>query len=312
MQLEMFVNELSFQRPAPDIEKGLSRVMQLVTTITEASKKGVQRKIHVPFDYLSLPIAPDYNLRNWLADNRVDPEARRYFRSLATSTPFLNSEPEIETMWKDTDCYWQGISAFGLKAAYLADGLAISISSMSEWNTHLVECKIEEIVNNEISVHTEAIHHISSPIHIELHVQWINRRIQSSVENGQELWAHLTDFFPMLIFCTNVEKEMIHLPQESIISISKGLYYLNVYCTNWKTGSFNPDAIGCRVSPESQLTLQKFRKQHMFLCSDGQYRLFSFHAKFNKWRIYFNSELGPGQLLIGHVGKHLPISSEPK
>ena len=117
MQLEMFMNELSFDNTTPDIGLGQNRVKQFVTTIQEASLRGVQRKIHLPYDYLSMPIAAGYYLRNWLGDNRVDIELRRYFRSLATSVPFLNSEPDLENIWTDTDCFWHNIPTLRIKSS---------------------------------------------------------------------------------------------------------------------------------------------------------------------------------------------------
>jgi hypothetical protein len=308
----MFMNELSFSNPAPDVRTGQNRVKQFIAAIKESSLRGVKRKIHLPSDYLSLPITTGYSLRHWLGDERVDVELRRYFKSLATSVPFLNSEPEKEKIWEDTDCFWHNLSTLGLKAAYVADGLAISIPSADEWNSHFIECIVHEISNDDVIVHTEPIHHISTLVHVESHTQWIKKRIQNAIENGKDLWDHIIDFFPLLIFCANVEKQMCNLPNESLERISKGLFYLNTYCRSWKTGSFDISLVGCRITPESQSTLQKFHKDHSFLCPDGQDRLFSLHVKLgDKWRIYFNTELGPGALIIGHVGDHLPIVTNP-
>ena len=39
----------------------------------------------------------------------------------------------MECAWKNIDCLWNGEPALGLKAAHVADGLAISIASRQEW-----------------------------------------------------------------------------------------------------------------------------------------------------------------------------------
>lgn len=47
-----------------------------------------------------------------------------------------------------------------------------------------------------------------------------------------------------------------------------------------------------------------------FLCPDGERRVFSWHSKINyeKWRVHFIDFPATRRVLIGYVGKHLPLA----
>jgi hypothetical protein len=303
--LEMFVNELSLTPAALDVPTGQNRARQFVLTMREATARGVQRTLRLPEYFFANPIGPNYYWGNWLNDNRVELEIRQFFRLLATRVPFLGDEPDIEAVWRDIDCFWQNQSALGLKAAYLADGLALSMSSGQEWDSHSIECDIHELAGGDLECRREVVHHAASPGHIVAQVTWIRGRIQGTVRDGRELWRRFGDFFPSLTCCPVVEEQMAGLPSQALPSIVRGLFNLNAFCVTWQNGGFNPDEIQCAVSPESEPTLQRYSGERRFMCPDAQERVFKWHAKVGSWRIYFDPAPGPGRLFVGYVGKHL-------
>jgi hypothetical protein len=303
--LEMFVNELSMTPAAADVPTGQDRAKQFVLAMRAATARGVKRVLRIPADFFAKLIAPSYDWHHWLQDNRVDREIRRYFLSLATRAPFLRDEPRIEAVWAGIDCYWESQSALGLKAAYVADGLALSLASRPAWDCPLIACEIQEVVDEDVSCRSESIHHASSSGHVDQQTDWIQQRIQTSVVNGKELWLSLGDFFPSLVCCSGVEQHVTSLPSESLANITRGLFRLNDFCAGWNTGAFDPTKVQCPVSPESASTLQQFAGERTFLCPDGESRVFSWHVKPGKWRIYFDPSPGPGRVLIGYIGKHL-------
>lgn len=308
MLLEMFVNELSLVPSAIDVPTGQDRAWQFVNTMRAATARGVRRTLRLPEDFFAKPIAPGYDWYVWSRDNRVEREVRQYFRSLATKAPFLRDEPEAEAAWADIDCCWQTQLALGLKGAYVADGLALSMSSRQEWDSVSIICEIQEIVDGDISCRCESIHHASSARHLPSQTNWIQQRVQTTVADGKELWRHVGDFFPSLVCCSVVEEQMASLPAQSLASITRGLFSLNTFCVGWQSGAFDPNKVGCAVSPESESTLQRFGAARTFLCPDGQKRVFSWHAKVGLWRIHFDPAPGPAHVFVGYVGKHLPTA----
>jgi hypothetical protein len=305
MILEMFVNELSLSPSAIDIATGQNRVRQFVLTMREATARGVKRTLRVPEDFFAKPVCPGYYWKNWVQDNDVERELRQFFRSLATKKPFLEDQRDVEVVWREIDCFWDNQSALGLKAAYVSDGLALSMNSCREWDTHLIQCEIHELVEDGVECRTELIHHASSPRHIDEQTSWIEQRIRTVVKDGQTLWRFRSDFFPALDWCSAVQNSIADLTPLALPSIIRGLFSLNAYCAIWQNGSFDPRSLSCIVSPDSEATLKKYHEERTFLCPDGQHRLFSWHLKVGSWRIYFHPFPGPGRLLVGYVGKHL-------
>jgi hypothetical protein len=305
MYLEMFGNELSLTPVAPDVSVGQERAKQFVMTMRAATARGVHRVLRLSEDFLNTPFAPDYDFYRWTADKRVERELQQYFRTLSTKVPFFRYQPIADTVLEGIECYRDGKLARGLTAAYIADGLAVSMCSQPVWEGSLVECEVYEIVGADVECRTDDVHHASCESHVDQQTAWFEQRIQHTVENGAELWRCSRDHFPALSWCASIEEQMVGLPSGALASITRGLFRLNAYCSCWQSGPFDPDSIGCAVSPESQSTLDTYSAERTFLCPDGRQRVFSWHAKMGQWRIYFDPEPGPGRLLLGYVGRHL-------
>ncbi|HYU75023.1 MAG TPA: hypothetical protein VEL31_20335 [Ktedonobacteraceae bacterium] len=90
--------------------------------------------------------------------------------------------------------------------------------------------------------------------------------------------------------------------------IMKKLSALDTFCESWHDGSFQYENISGKITPESNETLKKYTDEHTFLCPDGTYRLFSWHARLtpSAWRIYFYVDEKKKLLTIGHIGHKLP------
>jgi len=159
----MFVNELSLSPVAADVTNVQNRVRQFVLTIREATSRGARRTLRLPESFFANPIAPNYYWQNWVKDIRVERELRQFFLSLATQAPFLSDQMDIEAVWKEIDCFWHNQRALGLKAAYVSDGLALSMSSSEEWDSYLLECDVHELIGEDVERRTEIVHHASSP-----------------------------------------------------------------------------------------------------------------------------------------------------
>jgi len=301
----MFVNELSFHPPAVDQPTGRERATQFVHTLIASVQRGVPRILRTPCNFDALPLAHGYYWKDWRSDRRVEREVQQYFRLLASKSPFLQDEPDVESVWGEIDCLCQGQKAFGLKAAFVADGLAVSIVSSETWDMPGVAYEIHELVNEDLSCRCEEVHHASTPGHVEQQADWIQQRIRNSVEDGKDLWRHSRNFFPSLEFCPVVEDQMASLPKEVIPSIIRILFRLEAFCKDWQAGSFDRTKIGCHVTSESEPTLQQYAAERTFLCPDGERRRFRLHAKVGSWRIYFDPAPGPGRMYVGYIGRHL-------
>ena len=280
--------------------------MEFILTMKAATARGTQGILRLPDSFFSQSIAPNYSWHNSLNDAEIELEARRYLKALATKASFINDVPYLYELLPSMDCFWNDQSSLGLKAAHIADGLALSFRSSNEWDLHSVECKTHELEDDgEILSRHVIVRHASSSTHLDAHAKWIQLRNQQEVEDGRELWHLRETFFPSLVWCAAVEHQMKEIPANSLTSIIRGLTQLNEYCVTWQSGAFNPELIGCDLSTESKPTLRMYGPERTFLCPDGQIRTFTWKVRVGWSRIYFSPENAPGQLLIGYVGKHL-------
>ncbi|WP_293144418.1 hypothetical protein [Okeania sp. SIO3I5] len=78
---------------------------------------------------------------------------------------------------------------------------------------------------------------------------------------------------------------------------------LEKYCQTWQTGTFNPNLLSSKTTPESDSRIQKFRQQLTIKCPDHKERLLNLHLRITPtaWRLYFSEDLGAGKIIIGYM-----------
>lgn len=171
--------------------------------------------------------------------------------------------------------------------------------------------------DGELVIELVDVIHASHKRHVLDHSFWIKSSLQTilhlSILDGSHLWDLREELFPHLQFCKDVERPLRSiLPGDRMLDpIRRKLALLEQFCVNWPAGRpFEPENIGLgrNVSPESEATLNMYGDRRTFICPDGLYRRFTWHVKFNPgaWRIYF-LYLEEGYLIIGYIGRHLPI-----
>jgi|CXWL01.1.fsa_nt_gi hypothetical protein len=309
MSIEMVFNDLSLATPAATMDLARDWMKGFVNTLRDATQRGVSRTLRVPANFYQQPLSFGYTWRDWQKDANVEREQRQYLQSLATKAPFLQDLPELETrQWQYEFQYAQRL-AEGLGMAYLMTGLAVSLLSNSEWNKPDIELTVTEILVDSLETRREIVRHAGRSQHIENHRTWLEQMMRANVESGAVLWNMRAELFPRLTFCDAVEDQMQGLPKRALSSIIHGLFTLNDYCARWADGIFNRALVGCTTSSESVSTLNDpvCGQARLFRCPDGIERVFSLHAKLGDWRIHFRTDDGPGEILIGYTGKHLPL-----
>jgi hypothetical protein len=308
MDLEIVLNELSLRTPAADIQTAQQLMSELISTVRQATAKGVKRVLRTSDDINTIELAPNYSVVLWRNDQTVNLEERSFFRTLTSKAPFWTDVTEkIKNDFDLSEVWHQGEQAGGLGFAVVIDALTVSLISKSCWDCSHLELEVRRLDENEdlIDERLEIVH-ASRSNHIQQHTSWINNRIRSKVTDGLELWSRKDELFPNLILCEAVAVQLQSISSEKLQLVKNRLSELEDYCNSWTNEAFEPKSLR-NVSPESQVTLQnpKYSKERTFLCPDGKERVFSWHAKLSfGWRIYFlpNEQR---QMIIGYVGCHL-------
>jgi len=316
MDLEMVFNELSIDTPAENIQEARKWMADFIDTIRSASVAGVNRVLRTHIDVNNTLLALEYPLARWRNDGDVDLEARRYFRSLISQYPPLDDLPEIKNDMLAQDFFCQSRQSYGFGIAYLLESLSISLPSSTDWDAYMIDIQTQWLDDcGDLVSQGAQIPHASNSFHIDELAGWIEDRLKSGVQNGEDLWNRREELFPDLIFCNHVEKQILHLQSGDPLfrQIVKRLFELQTYCSAWHEGAFASDPLPFKATVESEPTLQKYHKERTFTCQDENEIIFSWHGRMTPgaWRIYFDPTIGPGMMQIGYIGPKLPTVNYP-
>jgi hypothetical protein len=308
MDLEMVFNELSARTLAPDISTARQWMSGLISTMREAKRCGL-KGIRTQEDFHAMVLAENYGLYNWRNDKEVNREERTFLRTLATKTPLSVDIPDLTIKIKledpDREFSLQGSQAAGFKVAHYLEALAISLNSESLWNSSRIKLELIQIDGDEnlIEESVEVIH-ASQKNHILEHANWIQKRQQTGVADGLELWNRRSELFSSLEFCDCVNTQIESLVDPLLRQIIKKLFELDELSKNWTDGSLDLEQLPSKVSPESESRLKQFKEPLNIQCPDGKKRIFSLHVRMTPgaWRLHFCTELGPGKIIIGYIG----------
>ncbi|QLE55522.1 hypothetical protein [Nostoc sp. TCL26-01] len=313
MELDLILNELSLRYLASNERIAQQWMSELIKTIKAFTAQGVKVSLRSKDKFHTIMLAPNYPVGRWFND--ADQIERGFIKALATKAPLSididNSDiQDIENNIGLFEFYYQGELAIGLGIAHLLDTISVSFNSEQCWNCSNIEIDTIQLNENEEIVHEILdILHSSYSHHASEHKEWIQKRIRDIVLDGEDMWDRKKELFPNLEFCEVVGKQLknIRTRQLELQPVLKTLRELQQCTENWKTGSFNVKGYAIEESGESEPTLNKYRNERMFLCPDGEKRLFDRHIKlkFCNWRIHFLPK-EPGKVFIGYIGRHLP------
>lgn len=317
----MVLNELSLRISAEDIYTARQRMSDFMQMVVTATSHGVKRTIRTHSNLDSLELASGYPIARWRNDIDVDRDARRFFTTLITKSPFLNDviDPGVHNSFDLSDFFHDGDRAFGLGVAFLLEALAVSIRSEACWYAYKLQLTISQMGDDgEVTDSVVEIHHASSSNHVREHMSWIKMRLQYAKQNalhdGMDIWNHKDEWFPNLYFCETVKERLSTIYHGDLIlgQVLKKLQELEDYCNSWLDGPFDHTKIN-HATPESPATLETYGPEHTFQCHDGEFRKFSWHVRLTPgaWRMFFDPITEERRLIVGYIGPKLPTVLYP-
>lgn len=305
MSLELVFNELSVQEyvnPALT-QKYFSQFVQL---LVEAINTGFSRVLRTHEEFFHT-IAPHLPL--------LPKEEKLFLLGLTTKVPFskdlaqeiIDKNDLAEFLYQDKNCE-------GLGFAYLLNTLAVSFDD-PKWRSPVIGITQKWIEDDDITENQVLVKHACLPEYIHSLKGWMEGQKKLQIRDGESLWNQKELLLNRLIFCESTYNQLKALEpnNQKLKGIINHLFLLQNYCENWSLNTpFTPSNIPGKVKPEGEVALKKFKKEHTFNCPDGQSRLFSWHIYITRsWRIYFEPLPATRQIIIGHVGHHLPTAKFP-
>lgn len=263
----------------------------------------------------NLELATNYQVSNWLYDKTIDEDLKNKLRNILTDAPFITDDEPSEQETNERSEFKTKLGnqyqiAEGLGAAYLLDTLCLSFLSQPVWDNaeiQLAHWLLEETGTEKTTLVT--VKHIAKPKHVALYETWYAEKKRNSLEKAKELWKRREEFFPHIILCDGVKKQLERcgFPLDKIINRLKKL---DAYAEKWVQGSYSDKHLeehGLNVSGESKSTLNKYGNERKFRLPNGRREIFEKHIKTGDLRFHFYPDNETQTIYVGYIGKHLRI-----
>lgn len=308
--MDLFFNELSIKEGA-DKETGKQWMSGLIGVFKNAYIMGF-KELKTTEEFRTFPLAPGYIIDDWLHDPQVDRETQLFVKTKASRPPFIDQVVEQKDNENNRlhEFKYNGQKAAGLGAAYLFETIALSFANSSAWDRHRVEIQVVEYTEEErIKSTVEEVKHASKPTHLDLLEAWINTRKRSDIPYGKLLWLKRKEYFPHLIFCKDVEKQIDFLTgnEPGFHLIKKRLFELEDFCSTWNTGIFTGENFPSKVTSESESRIAHFKDELTKVYPDGKEREFYWHLRYTPGhgRVHFSPDNSERRIYIGYIGSKI-------
>lgn len=307
----VFWNELAERPLAQDEREARQRMDGLVDALAalrRAHPSSAAPRIRTSVPLHGVYLSENYTIAKWSID--AERTRRLFFLQLATSAPLLR-EPDDPTdavhRYGCSECWYCGESGRGLRAAWAADELSISLESHERWKRPLLEVELD-VLDEDRAIERQpgVVRHVSTAAHVEMHRQWLETRAKQSVADGRDLWARRKALLPHLVFCKEVQKQLARLDGGSpeLRSVTSRLFELNERFARWDGRPIHPDFLPSKCTPETPHTLREEVDTHTATLPDGMTLVFSWHVRFTPrgGRIFFDGDSISRTGIVGYVG----------
>jgi hypothetical protein len=311
--VDLFFNELSLTSLAPDRIAGRDRLLSLQSTVHAAVQRGLPNVLRTHQGFWEAPIAEGYTVSDWLRDPTIDRERRRFMSSAVGKAPFLEAlHDDTEAARGDlVEALFAGRRGLGIGLAVLHDAPAVSLPAPA-FSVDPLEIVLATIGEAGLEEMAAFICNLHSPAAVERRAPWIAKRQREEVLSGNELLRLSAQLLEHVEFTDNAIEQLRALrgTEKTFHFVVRHLFALNERARAWDVSK--PFEVGYpfRCSEESESTLAAWGETRTFRCPDGVRRVFSWHSKIacEAWRIHFRTSPEARRVLIGYVGKHLPLA----
>ncbi|NQU04738.1 MAG: hypothetical protein HQ568_01495 [Calditrichaeota bacterium] len=311
MNLRIFLNELSTLEYANNRFDARENMRLFILTYNSAVDLGFENMLRTETIFFETILTKGYTVCNWLDDSNVNRDLRTMMITIGTHSPFF--EKSESGKYLEFGYELNGKTALGLGFTYRLRGLAISFLTSTQWNEN--EIKITQIHYEDNNTEEVIVKHASQPHHVSELKDWITERKLEAITDGEILWRRRGDIFPFLVFCESVFRQIKDITARDFHwnNIMNKLRKLNNYCSNPEKYHRDLRNIIPDVRQESNATLEKYKGSRTFTCPDGKDRVFKWHTSIppDVMRLHYFNDAENGTIIIGYIGKHLPIVSNP-
>jgi hypothetical protein len=311
--VDLHLNELSMTQLAPDRATASEWLLSLQETIRAAAVRGVSSVLHTHQDFWNTPISEGYSVVQWLADATIERERRQRLRSAVGKAPFLETlhAAAEEAQGGLFEAHCEGRRGLGIGLAAMAGDVVVSLPT-SAFRRDPLSVAVTVLDEGSFIEKVEQVCNFYGAAVVERRSQWIALRQQENVRSGREIVRLRSSLLERIDFTESALAQLSSLrgSEQVFPFVLRHLFALNSRARAWDGATPFSREYPFNCSEESATTLAMYGDARTFLCPDGERRTFSWHSKINyeKWRIHFIDLPDTRRVLVGYVGRHLPLA----
>ncbi len=314
---DLILNELSFQDPDnpvsgyPCRDRRHARILmqQFIRTLIETKRfPNIRRELQTQHGSLEYPLAEGYSVSQWRNDEEVNRDERNFLR-LRTAIAFsledaLRPSALLEVRLGER-------TGYGLSAAWLLDGICLSLGSHNTWDRSQLAVEVISFSNDDIRTEPETLRHVSHPDHLRDHEDWLQHAQKLSIRSGADLVAQAPAMYPNVELGIDARREIAALSggERHFAWVIECLESANREILAWTNGPFPHKNLPGPATGESESvrrspTLMKIR---VFPSPTGEPLQFEHHMKDkrNNKRMYYRADTERKVMVIGILCDHL-------
>ena len=312
-------NELSVRVCAATRREGGRRMDGLVDAVASVMNGRTGTLLSIEEDgFWGAELAPGHTVTHWWTT--ADRDRKLLLRRIATKIGFPDEASEAlrnrfflsEFLLLDAADSERRFDARGLGAAFLLDGIAVSLPSEDRWAKTWIPLRHvwcdEDIDEREEDVN---VLNLSEPGQVEGVSDILFQRSQGDLQHSPSaLTARRSESFPHLSFGLDVDRQVGKLPSTSVPAVVSKLLTLDDASRAWRR---HPEMLSPKLPkchPETEPTMQQYGDRRVFRDPRGRQQTYSLHAMVGSaYRIHMRIIHDPRGVEIGYVGKHLPTKT---
>lgn len=278
---------------------------EMLGAVKLATRKGMPLGVDGLMSGLgTIVLAPGYSVQRWLNDHAVDRDERQLLRLCATKDP----RTPVDHLESDCDVMCNDRAGEGVRRAYFRDLMTLSVRSVEFWDSPSLPVIVEQVDGEDVDETDGEIPNACRDSHVESNSAWIQKRLTDDLPTtAAELVDWVGESVPHLRFCDGWANAVVR-SQHMARTVAVELATLEAHILQYGSEPFDipQHRYPGRTSLESAPTLEQYGNDRLFLCPDGQTRLFSQHLKLRaEWRIHIFPVPDQGYCYVGYTGRHL-------
>ncbi|MDY0375087.1 MAG: hypothetical protein RBQ72_05075 [Desulfobacterium sp.] len=274
--------------------------------------------------WFRLELAPGYFWKNW-HDQHQNGETRdliRAFRSIATQSPFFNSDDIME----GADLYevmFDGCKDYGALCAAAWHGSPLtSFETRPPWNDSPLQVNITRMnpETTKIENQNAEIQNFYSYSVFSQHLPELLEQRNVSISSGKEIVNRFEDLYPGVFLCGKATQQLNNWSASiSILNqVKRSLLAISQFAQKWQTQGFvtyslyflRECGLAFQVSGESKTVGNNsaLRREREFWLPSGRKEYFEQHVKMSAgYRLHFYPDNEKRQIYVGYIGPHLRL-----